>query len=264
MFHRWNEGVTLIAGISTGYDKHAKSEVSSSTFWHRLSGKKEQIPISPIPLQLCCVPWEGQACKAELARAGLPFWSHLVLGTFWKWLLNTQQQQQGGYPLVAEMMMIKRMTATTTPMIPIIFMFCHQYFLLRRVAWRKMSKLLGSFGPVYRQTWVWNWFAPSWRLSALWSSSESLLSLSSTFSTLTRMMSTTSPTCACACASREFPCSGVAAILSLSDLSEMVCQVWQKPRGSESFCEQCSLNIPCSHFTRCTMTTAALIQSRKF
>ena len=43
----------------------------------------------------------------------------------------------GGYPLVAEMMMIKRMTATTTPMIAIIFMFCHQYFLLRRVAWRK-------------------------------------------------------------------------------------------------------------------------------
>ena len=122
-------------------------------------------------------------------------------------------------------------------------MFCHQYFLLRRVAWRKMSKLLGSFGPVHWQTWVWNWFAPSWRLSALWSSSESLLSLSSTFSTLTRMMSTTSPTCACACDSREFPCSGVSAILSLSDLSEMLCQLWQKPRGSESFCEHPLLTL---------------------
>ena len=38
------------------------------------------------------------------------------------------------YPLVAEMMMIRRITATTTPMIAIIFMFCHQYFLFRRVA----------------------------------------------------------------------------------------------------------------------------------
>jgi len=128
------------------------------------------------------------------------FYPLFVIGTLWKWLVCTLSTA-GGYPLVAEMMMIKRMTATTTPMIAIIFMFCHQYFLLRRVAW------------------VWNWFAPSWRLSALWSSSESLLSLSSTFSTLTRMMSTTSPTCACACDSREFPCSGASAILSFSDPS---------------------------------------------
>ena len=45
--------------------------------------------------------------------------------------------QAWGYPLVAEMMMMRRMTATTTPMIAIIFMFCHQYFLFSRVAWGK-------------------------------------------------------------------------------------------------------------------------------
>jgi hypothetical protein len=50
------------------------------------------------------------------------------------------------YPLVAEMMMMRRMTATTTPMIPIIFMFCHQYFLLRRVA---CGQHLSRLGHIY-------------------------------------------------------------------------------------------------------------------
>jgi hypothetical protein len=38
------------------------------------------------------------------------------------------------YPLVAETMIMMRMTATTTPMMIIILMFCHQYFRFSRVA----------------------------------------------------------------------------------------------------------------------------------
>ena len=80
--------------------------------------------------------------KAEL-ELGLPFWAHLILGTLMKVTVK-HSQQQGGYPLVAEMMMIRRMTATTTPMIAIIFMLCHQYFLFSRVAW----KFIGSTRPL--------------------------------------------------------------------------------------------------------------------
>jgi hypothetical protein len=38
------------------------------------------------------------------------------------------------YPLVAETMIMMRMTATTTPMMIIILMFCHQYFRFSLVA----------------------------------------------------------------------------------------------------------------------------------
>lgn len=68
-----------------------------------------------------------------------------------------------------------------TPMIIHILMFSHQYFLLSLTAC------------------CWNWEAPSWRSSALRSSSEIFWSRSRTFSTLTLMISTTSPTWACAC-----------------------------------------------------------------
>ena len=37
-------------------------------------------------------------------------------------------------PPVADTMMMIKMIKTTTPMIIIIFMFCHQYFLLSLVA----------------------------------------------------------------------------------------------------------------------------------
>ena len=89
--------------------------------------------------------------KAEL-ELGLPFWAHLILGTLRKVTVK-HSQQQGGYPLVAEMMMMRRMTATTTPMIAIIFMFCHQYFLFSRVAW----KFIGSTRPL-RLTLQWGKF----------------------------------------------------------------------------------------------------------
>ena len=60
------------------------------------------------------------------------------------------------YPLVAEMMMIRRMTATTTPMIAIIFMFCHQYFLFRRVACSKSQEAIKT-GSTTNNSTTFNW-----------------------------------------------------------------------------------------------------------
>merc|ERR1719189_3415576 len=79
-----------------------------------------------------CFIWRC-CCHCWCIVIPTPFWAHLILGTLMKVTVK-HSQQQGGYPLVAEMMMIRRMTATTTPMIAIIFMFCHQYFLFSRVA----------------------------------------------------------------------------------------------------------------------------------
>ena len=70
-------------------------------------------------------------------------------------------------------------------------------------------------------TWVWNWLAPACRLSALEFRSESLLSLSSTFSTLTLITSTTSPTWALASSIRLLP-SAESVMLVTSRLSERV------------------------------------------
>ena len=53
---------------------------------------------------------------------------------FLDFLTEILEPLDASYPLVAEMMMMRRMTATTTPMISIIFIFCHQYFLFSLVA----------------------------------------------------------------------------------------------------------------------------------
>ena len=77
--------------------------------------------------------------------------------------------------------MIKTKTAPIATMMSIIFIFFHQNLLL-------------SFPACCS-----NWEAPCCKASARSSSSESFESRSRTFSTLVRMISTTSSTCACVC-----------------------------------------------------------------
>lgn len=91
---------------------------------------------------------------------------------------------EGLPPEVAHTMMMIRTTAAIAPMINIIFKFCHQYFLFSLPACCS------------------NWAAPCCKASARLSNSDNLESLSKTFSTLTRMIPTTSSTFACVCASR--------------------------------------------------------------
>lgn len=83
-----------------------------------------------------------------------------------------------------KMMMSK--TRPIRPIIIIIFMLAHHCFLFNFPACCS------------------NWEAPCWSASARWSNSDSFWSLSSTFSTFTRIIPTTSSTCCWVCLSRLF------------------------------------------------------------